>query len=157
MIKDSHQNSITLEKLVTFYVERGMMDSVIVDSREKQLIAPMLQSEIMGSIRNEIQASITQEEADAIHRNAKAKCHRRETRERIQQIRNLLLEGIVFTFFVGLLVNLATELLNTFFPDHKAIIAIICIVIIAILYYSRLLGQIQALLYPDQEGDSDPL
>lgn len=160
-MESSHQDTIKLEELVDFYVSQVMtkghtVDSVDpVDSKEKQRMVPMLKESISSSIRKEIRDSLTQEEADAIYHNA-AKMHRRqELQHRTQQIRNLLLEGIIFSFFVGLLVNLATELLDTFFSNYKLFVAAICIIIITLLYFYRLLGQIKAFFHSDQEGDSD--
>lgn len=155
-MKDSGQNTITLRELVDFYIQQGMMKSMLVNTQEKKKISPFLQDQIISSIRSEVQHSLTAEEADAIHRTAKAMQRQQEIQQRTQQIRNLLFEGIVLAFFVGILVNLATDLLNTFFPNHKVTIAVICIIIVAILYFSRLLDQFQALLHPDPEGDSDP-
>ena len=156
MTKNSGHNTITLKELVDFYIQQRMIKNLIVNPQEKKKISPSLQDQIISSIRSEVQRSLTEEEADAIHRTARAMQRKQEMQQRTKQIRNLLFEGIVLAFFVGILVNLATDLLNTFFPNHKATIAVICTVIIAILYFSRLLEQFQALLHPDPEGDSDP-
>lgn len=152
MMKDRGQNTITLKELVDFYIQQGMIKNVIVNTQEKEKLSPLLQEKIICSVRNEIQRSLTEEEASTIHRTAKAKQRQKE----IQQVRTLLIEGVILAFFVGILVNLASEPLSTLSPIFKAIAAVICLIIIAALYFSRVLEQVQALLYPDQEGDSNP-
>ena len=153
-MENPDQNVIALEDLIDFYVKQGMMKDIVVDSTEKQKMFPILHAKILDSIREEVKRSLTKDEANDLSNKAKEIHHQHEVQQRAKQIRDLLLEGIILSFIVGLLVNLVTEPINPLPTGIKIILAIVFAFIVAVIFFSLLWVQIQDLLYSNQKGDS---
>lgn len=154
-MENPDQNVIALEDLINFYVKQGMMKDIVVDSAEKEKMLPILHAKILDSIREEVKRSLTKDEANDLSNKAKEIHHQQEVQQRAKQIRDLLLEGIILSFIVGLLVNLVTEPINTLPTGIKIILAIVFAFIVVVIFFSLLWVQIQDLLYSNQKGDSN--
>lgn len=121
-----------LDRLLKNYIEM-----VAPNEKDKDLVAPALRKQIIDEIRPKIEKEIYDSTKEKIEKEMEEK----RTLDQAQHLKNLMLEGILLAFIVGMIVNQFTDVVSAIKPEQLTRIwwlitlGIPCALILLIVFY----------------------
>ena len=97
----------TLDNLIDRYIGAK-------PEKEKQLVAAAVREKIIG----EIKPAIEDEMYDSMKEKVQKEMEEKRNFDQAQHLKNLMLEGIVLAFIVGMTVNQFTDIISVFKPEE---------------------------------------
>lgn len=97
----------TLDNLIDRYIGAK-------PEKEKQLVAAAVREKIIG----EIKPAIEDEIYDSMKEKVQKEMEEKRNFDQAQHLKNLMLEGIVLAFIVGMTVNQFTDIISVFKPEE---------------------------------------